>query len=130
MILIDSSVWVDYFGRRALLADQIDAFLDTRNTIATTGIIEQEILQGLRDAETAREIKKIFGAMIYYPIERPLYHAAAATYRLLRRQGITIRSSIDCLLAEFCIDRNLPIWHKDRDFNLIARVRPLVVFEP
>ena len=131
MILIDSSVWIDYFNRGGGLARAVDEFLETRETIAVAGIIEQEVLQGLRSESAAAEITTIFDAMFHLPPpDREIHHRAALTHRQLKRKGLTVRSGIDCLLAEMCIRHTIPLWHKDRDFGVIARLRPLLIFLP
>ena len=63
------------------------------------------------------------------PLPLRLFLEAAEIYRQGRRKGYTIRSSVDCLIAAIAIDNRIPVWHKDRDFDLIARYTSLETFE-
>lgn len=131
LILIDTSVWIEYFNLRSPLAARVEKFLESDQAAAITGIIEMEILQGLKTEAAVRDINRFFGTLLYLPSpDRAQCWQAAALYRSLRSHGVTVRSPIDCLLAQLCLKHDICIWHIDRDFNLIAKHSPLKIFDP
>ena len=87
----------------------------------------QEVLQGLRQNAEARRFTESFAAVpcLADPLPRHLFVAAADIYRSGRRRGYTIRSSVDCLIAAIAIEYEIPVWHRDRDFDTIAGYTPL-----
>lgn len=116
-ILVDSSVWIDYFnGRATWETDHLDRIVST--TFLYVGdLIITEVLQGFRrerDYELART------ALERFPIlslgGRDVAILAAKNYRYLRKNGITIRNTIDCLIASYCITNEFSLLHSDRDF--------------
>ena len=124
MILVDSSIWIDLLTknpRRAVSDDEKAQF-------TTCGPIVQEVLQGLRPGPQSDAFRVAFLAIpvLCDPIPLRLFLSAAEIYREGRRRGITIRSSVDCLIAAIAIDRGVALWHRDRDFSAIARYTPLV----
>lgn len=118
MWLIDSSVWVDYFnGVATPQCDLLDAALG-REELCLGDLILCEVLQGFRqqtDFEQARE------ALLSFPVYSmggvPLALQSAENYRNLRKRGITVRKTMDCLIATFAIMNDLWLLHKDRDFD-------------
>ncbi len=120
MILVDSSVWIALFRgddtpHTRLLLGLLQA---GDEEIAIADLILQEVLQGVR---TERQAQAIIDAVegIPCPIlgNKPLAILAAANYRHLRQKGATVRSTIDCLIATFCIENGFPLLHNDRDFE-------------
>ncbi len=87
----------------------------------------QEVLQGLRAGAEARRFADFLGSVpcLAEPLPRALFAAAAEIYRSGRRRGYTIRSSADCLIAAIAIEYEVPVWHRDRDFDTIADYTPL-----
>jgi predicted nucleic acid-binding protein len=121
MILVDSSVWIEFLaGRRRFREDELLTFV-------TCGPVVQEVLQGLRPGPQSEMFRESLLAMPVAadPIPLRLFLAAADIYREGHRRGLTIRSSADCLIAAIAIDLHLPVWHRDRDFEAIARYTPL-----
>jgi predicted nucleic acid-binding protein len=122
MILIDSSIWIDWLSTRDTPGTKkLDALLDTPITLFICDRILQEVLQGVRDDARAREINKqlaIFECLDTGGVE--LARASAELYRGLRKKGVTVRGSIDVLLAALCIEHKLTLLHNDRDFDAIA----------
>jgi predicted nucleic acid-binding protein len=118
MWIVDSSVWIDYFGGNVTpQTDLLHAALG-RRSIALGDIILCEVLQGYRrhqDFEAARQ------ALLQFPIYRvggtEIALRSAENYRSLRHQGITVRKTIDCLIATFVIERGFTLLHNDRDFD-------------
>lgn len=124
MILVDTSVWIEVFRSRHPL--DLEAVVDF-DDIATCLPVIQEVLQGFRDEAAFRRTRE---AMLSLPIvESPLaedvFSRAVDLYRGVRRGGLTVRSSIDCLIAACAIRHDLEILHRDRDFTAIARISAL-----
>ncbi|UCH92546.1 MAG: PIN domain nuclease [Candidatus Aminicenantes bacterium] len=125
MILVDSSVWADFFnGYPSPEEIKLKTLLDTRADIAITGIIASEVLSGFKDEKTFEEVKDTFLQLPQTQINLNSHILAAKMYRNLRSKGITIRSIIDCLIAIIAIEDNLLLLHKDRDFEMIGKHYP------
>lgn len=118
MILVDTSVWIELLNRRLGVKISDQELLN----FATCGPIVQEVLQGLRDVGASDVFRAAFLAlpMLSDPVPRSLFLSASDTYRLGRSKGHTIRSSIDCLIAAIAIENDVPVWHRDRDFDVIS----------
>jgi len=125
VILVDTSVWIELInGRlgRTLAADRLLEFV-------TCGPIVQEVLQGLRQDSASDSFRAGFLAIpcLSDPLPCGVFLQAADIYRQGRQRGFTIRSSADCLIAAIAIENKVPIWHRDRDFDVIARYTALHV---
>ena len=131
MILVDSSVWIDYFnGNSTWQTDLLDSYLSDL-PIIMGDLILTEVLQGFRsdkDFETARSFLKSlpFRHMGGYNVAIQ----SAQNYRKLRKSGITVRKTIDVIIATFCIIEGLTLLHDDRDFDPIAAHFPLKTSSP
>ena len=123
MILVDTSVWIDFLARRARSNKAKTKITD----FATCPPVVQEILQGFTDQSsyTSFEDRLLAFPCLSEPVPLELYVKAAAIYREGRRRGYTIRSAVDCLVAAIAIEHGVPVWHRDRDFSAIARYTPL-----
>jgi predicted nucleic acid-binding protein len=131
MIIIDTTVWIDYLnGAQTWQTDWLDAEI-TRQRLGLTDLILCEILQGVKDegqaAETLRELLK-FEIMSMGGME--LATASAQNYRALRARGRTVRKTIDCLIATFCIQNGHTLLHNDRDFDAFEENLGLRVLHP
>ena len=117
MILVDSSVWIDYF--RSAETPQV-ALLDSllgRSPLAVGDLIAAEVLQGIDDEQQFTRVKRILDAFEHIDIAGyDLAVKASVNYRALRSMGITIRKTIDTLIATRCIEDGLTLLHADRDF--------------
>ncbi len=118
MILVDLSVWIDYFiGKATLETGILDQVLG-KEPVLVGDIILAEVLQGFRsdaDFEAARE-----ALLSFQPVQMlspELAVQSARNYRALRKTGITIRKTIDCLIATYCIQSGSILLHSDRDFD-------------
>lgn len=118
MILVDSSVWVDYFnGHASHETDFLDSLLGTE-PVAVGDLILAEVLQGFRsdaDYETAKGL--LANLTAYELLGVSLAVKTADNYRALRKRGITVRKTADAIIATFCIERRIPLLYSDRDFD-------------
>ena len=122
MVLIDTTVWIDFFaGRQLPHVTALEHLIKGREDICICGIILTEVLQGIRKKNEFRKTKELFNTMIFLPMPYSVFLGAAEIYRTLRRKGITIRNSIDCMIASVAIENDITLLHNDRDFILIKR---------
>jgi len=117
VILVDSSVWIDYFiGRDAVEADFLDRTLGT-HPVAIGDLILTEVLQGVRrdnDYATARRL--LNQLTVIELLGHDMAINSAQNFRAPHRQGITIRNMADVIIASFCIEHDLPLLFSDKDF--------------
>jgi predicted nucleic acid-binding protein len=122
VILVDSSVWIDYF--RSADTPQV-ALLDSyfgSARLAVGDLIAAEVLQGVRDEREYKWVKKTLDAFVHVDlVGYDLAVKASDNYRLLRDRGITIRKTIDTLIATYCIENGVTLLHADRDFSSFAK---------
>jgi predicted nucleic acid-binding protein len=120
MSLVDASVWIDFFaGRPTPQVRELERLLAEGTLVYTCGVILTEVLQGIRDDAECRTTLARFDDLVFLPMQRRTFLAAADMYRSLRRRGITIRKSVDCMIAAVAIEYDLPLLHNDRDFDPI-----------
>lgn len=126
-MLVDTSVWIDFFnGHASREADRLAQAISDHEPIVLCGIVITEILLGLKNDAEAERIAEILDAFDIAPEpDRMDYCEAATLYRRCRSQGYTIRSTIDCLIAQACIRHGYDLLAKDRDFRQIASCQPL-----
>jgi len=118
MILVDTSVWIDYFN--GTINDHTDA-LDialTEGTVAIGDLIYLEILQGFKNDKDYNQAKRILKTLDQYPMfGKGMAEKCADNYRQLRKKGITVRKTVDMIIATFCIENKLTLLFLDKDFN-------------
>ena len=118
MVVVDSSVWIDYFsGHDTPQADHLDALLG-QQLIAVGDLVLAEVLQGFwldKDFSKARDLLLSLHTVNMLDISVAL--KSAANFRLLRKKGITVRKTVDTLIATYCIENQLPLLHSDKDFQ-------------
>ncbi len=120
MVLIDTTVWIDLFaGRELPHVAVLESLIKKREDICICGIILTEVLQGIRDIKEFRKTQELFNYMIFLPMPYSVFLGAAEIYRKLRRKGITIRNSVDCMIASVAIENDIMLLHNDRDFKPI-----------
>lgn len=117
MIIVDTSVWIDYFnGVENRRVDALDSALD-EGTVAIGDLIFLEILQGFRNNRDFRRAKALLETLDQYEMfGHSMALQSAENYRALRKKGITIRKTTDVIIATFCIENALPLLFSDRDF--------------
>ncbi len=128
MIVADTSVWIDYVkGLDALHTDILDKEL-TRSRIITGDIIITEFLQGFKNEKDYRQAKAIMDALEYHDfVGKEIAYKSAQNFRKLRKKGLTIRKTIDVIIATFCIENNYFLLHNDKDFDSMEQYLGLKV---
>jgi len=118
MILVDSSVWIDYFrGIQSLQTDRLHALLGNE-PIATGDFVLTEVLQGFGSAQDFNHGKKVLTSLpIIELVGGDIAIQAANNFRTLRLLGITVRKTIDTLIATSCIEKGLALLYSDKDFD-------------
>jgi predicted nucleic acid-binding protein len=131
MVVVDTTVWVDYLqGTANPETDWLHAELD-RQRLALTDLILCEVLQGVRDDAVARDVETALRKCeVFETGGVVLAREAARNYRTLRRGGHTVRRTIDCLIATFCLRGRHALLHRDRDFEPFEQRLGLVVIHP
>ncbi|HEX5923876.1 MAG TPA: PIN domain nuclease [Baekduia sp.] len=127
MIVVDTSVWIDVLNDRSTpQADHCVTLIEDGQPVALTDVIFTEILQGISSPGHAARLEHHLRA---YPILRLAtlddFALAAELYRTARRAGVTVRKTLDCLIAATCVAADAPLLHADRDFDLLAGCTPL-----
>jgi predicted nucleic acid-binding protein len=130
VIVVDTSVWVDVLNEVPTpQAQRCIDLLESGEPVALTDAILTEILQGLRSEREARLVERHLRA---FPILRlegiEDFVLAADLYRMARRAGVTIRKTLDCLIAAPCVRTNAPLLHADEDFDRLATCTPLRIW--
>lgn len=128
MVIVDTSVWIDYLGNVTSRQTEWLARELGRQPLGLTDIIFCEVLQGIRDdaafAGVRDDLEKFY---IFNSGGQTLALSAARNYRLLRSSGYTVRSTVDCLIATFCLHAGHWLLHHDRDFDPFERYLGLKV---
>ncbi|MCK5853279.1 PIN domain nuclease [bacterium] len=131
MILVDSSVWIDYFNGQATWQTNMLDNLLSKVPIIMGDLILIEILQGFRSDNDYESAKSYLNVLPFHEIGG--YQIAvnsAQNYRTLRKKGITVRKTIDIVIGTFCILKDLSLLHDDRDFTPMADLLSLKVLTP
>ena len=124
MTLVDTSVWIEVFRRGRPL--DLEAVIPLDEVVTCLPVV-QEVLQGFREERAYRLAYYAMFALpiVEAPIGADLFVDAVDLYRSARRQGLTVRSSVDCLIAACALRHDLDVLHRDRDFPVLARVSRL-----
>lgn len=117
MIMVDSSVWIDFFnGVENVETNKLDEMLGLEE-IATGDLIITEVLQGFRSDKDFKAAKSILTSLtVFEMLGEKLAIKSANNFRKLRKSGITIRKTPDVIIATFCIENKLPLLFSDKDF--------------
>jgi len=130
-VLVDTSVWIDFFNstKSSPESEVLSQLIINDYSIFLCPVIYQEILQGIRDDRTYKQIKEILLDFDILDFEwMNVTNQAIDIYRTLRKKGVTIRKSNDCLIAAYAILADVQLLHKDRDFAMIAKDYNLMLF--
>jgi len=122
MILVDSSVWIDYFrGTPTPQANKLDTLLGAE-LIATGDLILTEVLQGFTNDREFNQARKLMNSLVVLNLAgKDIALQAAKNFRVLRGLGVTVRKTIDTLIATHCIENDLPLLYSDKDFDPFVR---------
>lgn len=132
MILVDSTVWIDFFeGVDSGFRKTLHQLIEQEDDVCLTTIHLTEILQGITSDTEFEQTKR---ALLSFPIvplkDTNTYIHAAKIYRTCRRSGKTVRKTMDCLIAAVAIENGLALFHNDRDFDKIAACTKLKTYVP
>lgn len=128
MLVVDSSVWIDFFNSAEHPAvDMLCTLLDHGEVrIVVPDLVLFEVLRGFRSEAGHRQARRLMESLhVEQTASAELALIAAQHYRNLRAQGVTVRSSIDVLVATFCIENDYALLHHDRDYKAFERLRGL-----
>ena len=131
MIMVDSSVWIDYFnGQQTWQTNVLDKLLSDV-PIIIGDLILAEILRGFRSDNDYESAKSYLSALPFHQIGGyQVTVQSAQNYRILRKKGITVRKTIDVIIGTYCILEGLPLLHDDRDFDPMVSHLSLQVLAP
>ncbi len=131
MILVDTSVLIDHLeGRKNRPVGSFQEILDLKIPFGLSPITCMEVLQGARTEKDLSILREYLGSQTSYVLRHGLesYFEAAAIYFRLRRKGLSVGNSIDCLIAQTAIEHDLYLLHNDSDYDRIARITPLKIY--
>jgi predicted nucleic acid-binding protein len=122
LIVVDSSVWIDFLNGRSLPhVERLRAVLGNEEVVVGD-LMLCEMLQGLDSERAARQVESLLRRFEIVPMaDGAIAVAAARNFRSLRNRGITIRKTIDLLIGTWCIENRRPLLHNDNDFRPMAR---------
>lgn len=129
MILVDTSVWIDYFnGIKTKQTENLDQIL-SKQSVLIGDIILTEILQGFDSDKEFRLAKQALDPLdcVHFG-GKSLAIQAASNFRFLRSKGVTIRKTVDMLIGSWCIEHEVELLHNDKDFDQIATLLPLQIY--
>lgn len=131
MVVIDTTVWIDYLGG---FANPETIWLDrelTHQRLGLTDLILCEVLQGIREDAAFRQVQSELLQFEIFDIGGlSVALASASNYRSLRKHGYTVRKTVDCLIATFCLENDHTLLHRDRDFDAFETHLGLSVLHP
>ncbi len=129
MILVDTSVWIEVFRKTNPLSLDVVGNFDE---LVTCLPIAQEVVQGIRDDRAFRIARSAMANLPHLedPLSRSVFDEAVDLYRAARKRGLTVRSSVDCLIAACALRHDAEVVHRDRDYATIARISALREREP
>ena len=124
MLLVDTSVWIEVFRRGTTF--HLESVADLEEVVTCLPVI-QEVLQGFRDERAFQLARESLYALpiVESPLESAVFDQAIDLYRRGRQAGVTVRSSVDCLIAACALRHGLTVVHRDRGFGDLARISPL-----
>lgn len=118
MILVDSSVWINYFNGKITWQTEILDQMLQQIPVYTGDLILTEVLQGFRNDHEYKKAKEVLSILPCKNIcGYDIAIQSTENYRKLRKKGITVRKTIDIIIGTFCIAKNIPLLHDDRDFE-------------
>ena len=128
--VVDTSIWINFLNSVKDENGQILSQLIDLNQVVLLPVIIQEILQGIKSDKTFELMTDLL-LSCHVIVDKPIFSSieAASLYRFLRKKGVTIRKPNDCLIASICINNNISLFHKDKDFDNIAKHTNLKIYK-
>ena len=122
MVLVDTTVWIDFFSAKLNPhVKTLEKLIADREDICLCGVILTEILQGISDDSEFNHTRDLLANLIFIPMRYSVYLRSAELYRNLRRKGFTIRKSVDCMIAAIAIEHDIFLLHNDKAFLPIEK---------
>ena len=130
MVFVDTTVWIDYVrGLDTPYTNALDYEL-THNQVITGDLIMVEFFQGFHSDKDFEAAKEIMDSLIYCDmLGKDIALKSAMNFRLLRKNGITIRKTADIIIGTFCIENNFPLLHNDRDYDPMEKYLGLHIYK-
>ena len=131
MILVDTSVLIDFFKRSKSEAGlRFKLVLERGLNFGITSHVFQEVLQGAKSEKEYKLLRRYLETQRFFHPKDPVdsFAEAARIFFLCRKKGLTIRSTIDCLIAQIAMEHDLLLLHSDQDFHFMANVIPLKIY--
>lgn len=126
MILVDTSVWIDFFnGKELSHVETLEKLISQEADIAICGVILTEVLQGIANDKEHKLTQTYLQALVMLEIKDALWLCAAEIYRNLRKKGLTVRKINDCIIAATALHYDCLLLHNDKDFTTIQLHYPL-----
>jgi predicted nucleic acid-binding protein len=128
VVLVDTSVWVEFFRKPPRI--DVPSVVDLEDVVTCLPVL-QEVLQGFREEAAFALARDAMLALpiVDSPLRQEVFEEAVGLYRRARAVGLTVRSSVDCVIAACALRHGLTVLHHDRDFGFLARVSSLRVRE-
>jgi predicted nucleic acid-binding protein len=122
MVLVDSSVWINYFNGKITFQTEILDQMMSQIPLFTGDLILTEVLQGFRKENEYKKAKEVMSILAFQQLGGyEIAIKSAENYRKLRKKGITVRKTIDVIIGTFCISENIPLLHDDKDFEPMVK---------
>ncbi len=122
MILVDTTVWIDFFnGGDSKQVSRLVHLIEKRDEICICGVILTEILQGIKNSSEYKQVEDLLDSLLFIEMTKDTFILAADIFRSLRLRGITVRKTLDCMIAAIAIEHSATLLHIDRDFDPIEK---------
>lgn len=121
-MLVDTTIWIDFLhGKDSKQVKLLESIIANRDGLFICGVILTEILQGISETKQYQTTKAALEPLSYLDMNQDTFLLAADIYRMLRKKGITIRKTIDCMIGAVAIENKIPLLHNDKDFLPMAK---------
>jgi predicted nucleic acid-binding protein len=129
MVIVDTSAWIEFFrDGEPSVVEKVDQCLE-RELVGIGDLIYCEVIQGIKSPQERNRVSSLLLSLPRYEmVGFKIAEKAAENYRILRSKGVTIRKTIDVIIATFCVETGMSLVHYDRDFNFMATPMQLNIF--
>jgi predicted nucleic acid-binding protein len=122
VILVDTTVWIDFFnGHDSKQVSRLVHLIEKRDEICICGVILTEILQGIKNSNEYKQVEDLLDSLLFIEMTKDTFILAADIFRSLRLRGITVRKTLNCMIAAIAIEHSATLLHNDRDFDPIEK---------